>query len=240
VIAEYDGRVALKVEDFGDSELARRFGVTQYPAVWVDEALVARPNDFYSWETEDGRYTPWRDADNHRRFQEDLRVILDRALAGGTVDGYTPEEAAAGGGMPVTMPAFELTDLDGRPVVPADLQGKPALIEFWATWCPPCRSTLAWLDRLRQDRQDGISVLAIAVESEEPAVRALLDDLGVGFRTAMGTPDESRAFGNVITIPTLFLFDADGRVVEVFYGAPDDLHERVESALRELEARSGG
>lgn len=235
VIAEYDGRVALVVEDFGSSELARRFGVTQYPAVWVDEALVARPNDFYSWETEDGRYTPWRDADSHRRFQADLRTILDRALAGGTVDGYTPEEAAAGADELRTLPDFALVDLDGQPVGPADLRGKPALVEFWATWCPPCRSTLEWLDDLRRRHQDEIAVLGVAVESEEAAVRDLMAELGVGFRTAMGSPETPRAFGNVITIPTLFLFDADGDLAEVFYGAPEDLHERVEAALEQLD-----
>lgn len=231
MIAEFDGRVGLAVEDFGSSELARRFGVTQYPAVWVDEALVARPNDFYTWETENGKYTPWRDATNHTRFQDDLRAVLRRALAGGTVQGYSPDEAGAGAGELMALPEFALVDLDGQPVGPDDLRGKPALVEFWATWCPPCRSTLAWLDQLHSDRQGEVAVFTVAVESEPAVVRSLLEEMGAGFRTAMGTPEAAQAFGNVITIPTLFLFDADGRIAGIFHGAPDDLHARVEQAL---------
>jgi len=231
VIAEYGGRVALVVEDFGNSELARRFGVTQYPAVWVDEALVARPNDFYLWEREDGKYTPWSDAGSHRKFQDDLRNMLDVALAGGTVEGYSPEEAGTGDAALAALPELALTDLAGQALATGDLRGRPLLVEFWATWCPPCRSTLAWLEELRRERSDELGILTVAVESEEDAVRALLQQVGGNFRTVMGTPEVVRSFGNVIAIPTLFVFDADGRVVEIFYGAPEDLHERVEVAL---------
>lgn len=237
MIAEYEGRVGLKVEDFGRSELAARFGVTQYPAVWVDEALIARPNDFYLWEREGGKYTPWNDAANHLRFQNDLRRILDHALAGGTVDGYTPEEATADSDEILALPDFSLVDMNGDALGPNDFRGRPVLVEFWATWCPPCRSTLAWLDGLQRERGDRLAVLGVAVESEDEAVRGMLAQLDTGFRNAMATPEVLRAFGNVITTPTLFLFDADGRVAGIFYGAPADLHERVEQALARIAAQ---
>jgi thiol-disulfide isomerase/thioredoxin len=108
------------------------------------------------------------------------------------------------------------------------------LVEFWATWCPPCRSTLGWLGEVKKRHGDRVAVLAIAVESEEADVRKLAADLALPVRWAMGTPEVARAFGDVSAVPTLLLFDRQGRAAGAFYGAPPGLHAEAEARVASL------
>jgi thiol-disulfide isomerase/thioredoxin len=230
--------VRLSVENYGDSELARRFGVTRYPAVFVDDVLVAKPKDFgFYGKGEgggDGRYTPWRDAQSHARFQADLARMIDHVLAGRKDVVRAEAASAAAAAMELqSLPPFTLTDLAGRSVSRDDLAGRVVLVEFWATWCPPCRSTLAWLSELQKRYGDRVVVLGVAIESEEADVRKIANDIA-GPRFAMGTPELARAFGDISAVPTLFVFDGQGRAVTSYFGAPPDLHETAERRLAGL------
>jgi hypothetical protein len=81
VVAEFGERARYADEDFGTSEKARRAGVEEYPAVFVDDELVAGPDDFVDWSGGGpGRYVPWREPERHRRFQADLRRAVRRHL----------------------------------------------------------------------------------------------------------------------------------------------------------------
>ncbi len=225
------------VENFGSSELARRFGVRRYPAIFADDVLVATPKDFGFYgqgEGQDGgRYAPLKSAASHERFRRDLGRVLELLAAGRRADALAavgqaaPDEIAA-------LPAFTLTDLDGRPVGPADLAGRAVLVEFWATWCPPCRPTLSWLAELRRRLGDRLAVLAIAVESDEADVRRVAAQVGAPVRFTLGTPELARAFGDVSATPTLHVFDAQGRRAASYFGAPPSLHAEVEALLRAL------
>jgi thiol-disulfide isomerase/thioredoxin len=132
------------------------------------------------------------------------------------------------------MPAFEAVGLDGKPVRAADLKGRIVLVEIWATWCPPCRGTLGWLGELKKRYGDRLEVVAVAIESEEKAVRKVTEELGLPLRWVMGSPELVRSFGDVGAVPTLFLFDGSGKTVDVFYGAPPTLHGAAETKLATL------
>ncbi len=222
------------VENYGDSELAKRFGVKRYPAIFVDDVLVATPKDF-GWfgkgeGKDEGRYAPLKSAASHERFRSDLARMLRLVLAGDKAAARA--EAASAVETPVpALPSFALTDLDGRPVTADDLKGKAVLVEFWATWCPPCRGTLAWLGELQRRHAGKLVVLAAAIESDEADVRRIRDELGLQLRVAMGTPEMARVFGDLSAVPTLFVFDRDGRTRGAFFGAPPGLHAEVERAL---------
>ncbi|HSD71496.1 MAG TPA: TlpA disulfide reductase family protein, partial [Thermoanaerobaculia bacterium] len=112
-----------------------------------------------------------------------------------------------------------------------DLEGRAVLVEFWATWCPPCRGTLGWLAELKERYGDRLAVIAVAVESDETEVRRIAAESRSAFRWTMGTPDAARAFGDVSGVPTLLLFDRTGKAAAAFYGAPPDLHSRAETKL---------
>lgn len=225
------------VENYGSSDLARRFGVTRYPAIFADDVLVATPKDFGFYgkgEGQDGgRYAPLKSAASHERFRNDLGRVLDLLAAGRRADAAAAV-GRAGSGEIAALPAFALSDLDGRQIERSDLAGRVVLVEFWATWCPPCRPTLRWLGELRRRHGERLAVLAVALESDEADVRRVAAQLGLPLRWAMGTPEVARAFGDVSATPTLHVFDAQGRRASSFFGAPPGLHAEVEAQLLAL------
>lgn len=97
MVAEYGGRVRYADEDFGESELAERHGVKEYPAVFVDDDLFAAPQEFHAWTAGlGGRYHPWSAPESHRLFQDDLRKAIQKALAARSAE--DPAEGKAEGG----------------------------------------------------------------------------------------------------------------------------------------------
>jgi thiol-disulfide isomerase/thioredoxin len=237
VVSEFDGKVLFAEENYGDSKLAKSLGVTRYPAIFVDDVLVATPSDFGFYgkgETEGGgRYTPFKTAASHDRFRADLTRMITLILEG-RKESARAQAAPVQSAMLAELPALTITDLDGRPLTRADLAGRAVLVEFWATWCPPCRSTLAWLGELKRRHGDRLVVLAVSVHSEEPEVRRVAADLKLPIVWTIGTPELGRAFGDVSTVPTLFLFGGDGRTAAAYYGAPPTLHADAEATLARL------
>ena len=237
MVSEYSGKVRFVSENFGQSKLAERFGVTRYPAVFVDDVLVARPRDFGFLATGEkaGRYAPWRNADNQARFRVDVKRMIDQVLAGKKEE-LARENAAA----PVvpdqvpSLPAFKLTDLSGRELTSAQMANREVLVEFWATWCPPCASTLKWLGELKARYGDRVAILALAVESPEDKVRSTVSSIPGDIHWAVPDAPTAEAFGDVVAVPTLLIFDASGKTAGAMYGAPPDLHEKVEKTLNAI------
>jgi thiol-disulfide isomerase/thioredoxin len=229
VVQKYGSRAKYVVEDIGASPIATRFGVDKYPAIFVDQSLVARPEDFYAWGgPETGKYLPWKELANRRRFQADLQKMIDLALAGESVPSLqmTPKTQVAR-----SLPDLPLTDLQGRRVRFADLRGKPVLVEFWATWCPPCLETMSWLKQLDSSK---VTVVAVAVESPRPDIDAIVARTQPPGHVVLGTPELRAAFDGPPAVPTLVLADANGKIVRTFYGAPKTLHADIERELGKL------
>lgn len=223
-------------ENLGASKLGDRFGVKGYPAVFLDDVLVASPREFgYFGEVDGaGRHAPWKSAESQARYKDDLTRMVDLMLAGkkGKVRRDSSSDASTAPVGVATLPAFELLDLSGRAITAAELADRVVLVEFWATWCPPCRSTLGWLGRLKRAHGDRVSVIALAVESPESEVRAAATDPGL--RWAIADAATVAAFGDITAVPTLFLFDGQGRIARVSYGAPPDLHAHVERSIEAI------
>ena len=237
MVQEFGGKVRFVSENYGDSKLAKRFGVTRYPAIFVDDVLAATPDDFgfYGKGAAEvgGRYAPLKSAAAHERFRADLSRMI-RLVLEGDKDAARAAAATAPAAAITEWPAVTITDLDGRSVDRSTLAGRPVVVELWATWCPPCRGTLAWLGDLKKRHGDRLAVVAISVQSEEPDVRKLVSELKLPFVFAIGTPEVVRAFGDVSAVPTLLLFDGEGHAVATYYGAPPTLHAEAETALASL------
>ena len=233
MLNHFDGKAILRTEDFGDSPIAERYGLKQYPAVFIDDTLVATPRDFYEWGSgQRGRYTPWREQAGRDRFIADFRRMISMRLEGGALEprSLTAEDA---GVQIETLPAVQFTALDGSAINTATMKGEPVLVQFWASWCPPCLPTLNWLPGLAAKHPE-LNVLALAVQSEEAEVRSAIKNKGDAWTVAVVETETADAFGGVMAVPTLLLFDRSGKPVEVFYGAADDLSERVSAAVARL------
>jgi len=235
----FGGRVKVVVEDYGNSGMAQRFGVRRYPVVFVDDVLVARPKDFGFGGAADvsgGLYVPWLDPANQRRFKDDLRRVVTRRLAGEGVKGLDVADVrsapTADDDGPATLPSLTLNDINGQAIDPARFAGRAVVVELWATWCPPCKSTMAWLPSLQSQYRGRAVVLAIAVDSDPKDVAAMAASLNPNYAIVAGTPEVIKAFGAVAAVPKLLVFDRAGRRSQVLYGAPPDLHQRIDAAVK--------
>jgi thiol-disulfide isomerase/thioredoxin len=236
VAAKYPGRLTFVSENLGASKLAERLGVKGYPAVFVDDVLVACPRDFgYFREVQGiGRYAPWQNAENQAKFKADLTHMIDLILAGRKDVAQRENPAASSLNEIASLPKIKLSDLSGRALTAEQFAGRVVLVEFWATWCPPCRSTLDWLGELKHKYGDKVAILALAVESPEDKVRSTASTLSPDLRVAITDDAAAEAFGNITAVPTLFLFDRSGKTAQVLYGAPPDLHEQAVKTLDSL------
>lgn len=235
---EFGGRARFAVENYGDSALAKRFGVTRYPAIFVGDVLVATPSDFGFYGKGEGegggRYAPLKSAKSHARFREDLSRMIELLLAGDAAAARERAVSEESGAVAAWPADFSVTDIDGKPLAAADLAGRAVLVDFWATWCPPCLGSLPWVASLPRKYGDRLAVVAIAVESPEARTREIAKEKGgsaPGVRFVQGTPDLVRSFGDVSAVPTLLLFDRDGKLAESFFGAPPGQHAAVEARI---------
>ncbi len=117
-------------------------------------------------------------------------------------------------------PRYALTALDGSPLSPDALRGKVVLINFWATWCLPCRVEMPLLQRMAERHRDaGFVVVGLSVDRDTgESVRTFLRERGVTYPVAVVGPDVERAFGGVRGYPTSILIDRTGVIRHVVIG----------------------
>jgi thiol-disulfide isomerase/thioredoxin len=132
---------------------------------------------------------------------------------------------------PIDVPPFSVTDLNGRAISSADLRGKVVIVNFWATWCPPCREEIPDLIALQTKYRDQLVVLGIS-EDEGPIedVRAFVAQHKVNYPVAMTTPALRKIFRGVVALPTTFIIDREGKIAQKHVGL-------LNAAVTELETQ---
>ena len=115
-------------------------------------------------------------------------------------------------------PAFTLTDLNGKPVSLADFRGKVVVLDFWATWCPPCKKEIPDFISLQQEYGSrGVQIVGIALD-EPDKVAAFAKQNGMNYPVLLGTESISAKYGGIDGIPTTFVIDKKGKIVSRFEG----------------------
>jgi peroxiredoxin len=132
-------------------------------------------------------------------------------------------------------PDFTLKDADGRTVRLSDYRGKVVLLNFWATWCGPCKIEIPWFIELEKENKDrGFAVLGVSMDEDGwDAIRPFLAALRVNYRTLLGNDMVAQQFGGVDALPTTFVIDREGRIASTHVGlaSKSDYEEDVEALL---------
>ena len=127
-----------------------------------------------------------------------------------------PQVAAAFGvaSASAQAPALRVTTLDGDSLSLEQLRGKVVLVNFWATWCPPCRIEMPGFQRVYEKKRDaGFAIVGLSTDATgSAAVRAFLAERGVTYPVAMANGQAVRDFGGVNLLPSSFLIDRQGRI----------------------------
>jgi thiol-disulfide isomerase/thioredoxin len=133
---------------------------------------------------------------------------------------------------PDAAPAFQLNDLNGKPVSLAEAKGKIVLLNFWATWCGPCRAEIPDLVDLQKRYADKFEIIALATDEDDPdLVRRFVLQSGINYRVAMSSDAVRHDYGGIAALPTSFLIDPEGRIVQKHVGLNDP-------SIYELEVRA--
>ena len=138
---------------------------------------------------------------------------------------------------PKPAPALKLKDLDGTVHDLAQLRGRVVLINFWATWCPPCRREMPSMERLSQALKDeAFSVLAVDVGEDADTIDTFNGQLDTAptFPILLDTRSRAMQAWNVAGLPTTFLVDRQGRIVASAIGGREFDHPELIRAIHEL------
>ena len=131
-------------------------------------------------------------------------------------------------------PAWALVDLAGKPVTSESLKGKVVIVDFWATWCGPCRAAIPHLVDLHKTYKDkGFEVVGVSLDQQGPAVvQSFVTQHEIPYTIAMGNQKVVSDFGGVRGIPTAFIISQDGKIYRKIVGlVPREQYEKDVIAL---------
>ena len=164
-----------------------------------------------------------------------LWTLASRAPAAANTGGAPPPSPREG----FSAPDFTLDLLDGGQVTLSDLRGKAVLINFWATWCPPCRAEMPAIERVYRSHKDlGLEVLAVNTtnQDDQAAAAAFVEELELTFPVPLDRTGAVSASYNLRGLPSTYFIDRQGVIRSVVVGGPMSgalIQSRVEELLQE-------
>ncbi len=160
------------------------------------------------------------------------KILMAILITGLAATGCT---AAPGQGARQAAANFNLKTLDGRTIQLSALKGKVVLLDFWATWCPPCRQEIPHFKELyTQYHSKGLEVIGVALdEGGEKDVAPFAQQNQINYPlSATGSQELAQAYGGIRGIPTTFLIDKQGRIAQKYIGYQDkEVFEKEIQAL---------
>lgn len=117
-------------------------------------------------------------------------------------------------------PDFLLKDSNGAPVKLSDYRGKVVLLNFWATWCGPCKIEIPWFMEFEQKFKDqGFAVLGVSMDEDGwDAVKPYISSKKINYRVIMGDDSTGNLYGGIESLPSTFVIDRDGKIASVHIG----------------------
>ncbi len=136
-------------------------------------------------------------------------------------------------------PDFLLPDLKGKQVRLSDYRGKVVLVDFWATWCPPCRVEIPHfkeLFRLYQDK--GFEILAVSMDENPAVVQDFVRAYQIPYTVVIGDQQTAEHFGGIPVFPTTFVIDRQGRILRRFEGYSEDLLQEMKTLIQQVVSQN--
>ena len=136
---------------------------------------------------------------------------------------------------PSFAPEFSLTDLNGQQLRLSSYKGKVVLLDFWATWCVPCRAEIPEFIALKNKYgAQGFEVIGISMDDGPDPVRAFYKELKMNYPVVMGDAKTGELYGGILGLPVCFIIDRNGRIVRKHVGPVDArvLEEEIQPLLQ--------
>lgn len=129
---------------------------------------------------------------------------------------------------------WTLKDLEGKEVKLSDFKGKVVILDFWATWCPPCRKEIPHFVELQKEYGDqGLAIVGISLdEGGAEAVKPFAEKYEINYAVVMGDQEVAMSYGGIEAIPTTFVIDKEGKIVSKHVGYADK--ETFEKEIKPL------
>ena len=146
------------------------------------------------------------------------------SLAGGNVQGKT-------------APDFVLTSIDGKPVKLSDFKGKAVVLNFWATWCAPCKIEIPWFEDLqKQYGPQGLEIVGVNMD-DNPTIDSIgkfAREQKINYTVLLGTEQVADLYGGAEALPTTFYIGRDGKIVARAFGliSHKEIEQNIQSALK--------
>jgi peroxiredoxin len=166
-----------------------------------------------------------------------MRSNITRALA--LVLLLVPQLASlrAGPVAPSVAPAWSLKDTDGKTVSSDQFKGKVVVLDFWATWCTPCRAEIpGYIELQKKYAADGLVVVGVSMDQDGAlVVRKFMANQGVNYTVVLGADSNIASdYGDISVIPTTFIIDREGRIRDKKVGEvpTDEFEKRILAVLK--------
>lgn len=164
-----------------------------------------------------------------------LAVVTTFSLACGESGANNKDNIAVSDNTKKAAPDFSLEDINGKVVKLSDFKNKIVIIDFWATWCPPCRKGIPDLIELQNDYKKDLVIIGISLDREtKKDVPGFVKNYGINYPIVYGNQEVSQKYGGIQAIPTSFIIDKKGYIVETYVGlVPKSNYETIIKQIKD-------